>query len=136
MATLKGLKCGVCNVPVKQKVAAAPRLLVRPGIGAPQTVETSSLQLVVFLSIASCSWMCRCALTSTFSGVPRCGTGAQTTSMSRRRMTIAAGQAQSGNTATKRRLSGPPSLPPIDSNVSTNLEWRGLSGLACSFGHS
>ncbi|GFR51379.1 hypothetical protein Agub_g13807, partial [Astrephomene gubernaculifera] len=34
----------------------------------------------------------------------------------RRRLVLTAGQAQSGNTATKRRLSGPPNLPPIDSN--------------------
>ncbi|GIL67453.1 hypothetical protein Vafri_20833 [Volvox africanus] len=38
------------------------------------------------------------------------------TAAPRRSLTIVAGQAQSGNTATKRRLSGPPNLPPVDSN--------------------
>lgn len=56
----------------------------------------------------------------------------------RRQAVIMAGQFQRGNQATVRRTSGPPNLPPVDSNVSCGLAdaaklWKGLLRRRASF---
>ncbi|GLC37126.1 hypothetical protein PLESTB_000983000 [Pleodorina starrii] len=67
--------------------------------------------MAAMAALRSCN--CKASLQRRAAAVPRLQIAAPT---SRRRLTVVAGQAQSGNTATKRRLSGPPNLPPVDSN--------------------